>query len=438
MKLNKKAPSLVTHEGGTAKHISAAKQLERSMLSCMLWEKEFYESGEGIADRIAKLIPQVDPHTVALLTVYAREKSKLRHIPLFVAREMLKHKDHKPLVSALLATIIQRPDELTEFLSIYWKDDKPGMKSPIAAQAKKGLAKAFNKFSEYQLSKYNQDGAIKLRDVLFLCHAKPKDKEQEEVWKRLVNGTLTTPDTWEVELSASKDKTASWTRLLEEDTLGGLALLRNLRNMGEAKVDRKLIKKALLRMKVDRILPYRFIAAAKFAPDMEQELEAAMFKSLKEMPKFTGSTLLLVDVSGSMDHPVSSKSDLTRLDAACGLAMLARELCDDLVIKTFSTNLVSVPSRRGFGLAEAIVKSQPHSSTYLGKAVNFLNKAEAKHDRIIIITDEQSKDKVPDPVWKNAYVINVASAKNGVGYGTYNHIDGWSEAVLSYIQGFEQ
>ena len=32
----------------------------------------------------------------------------------------------------------------------------------------------------------------------------------------------------------------------------------------------------------------------------------------------------------------------------------------------------------------------------------------------------------------------VASAANGVGYGKWHHIDGWSEAVLSYIAAFEQ
>ncbi len=31
------------------------------------------------------------------------------------------------------------------------------------------------------------------------------------------------------------------------------------------------------------------------------------------------------------------------------------------------------------------------------------------------------------------YVINVANEKNGIGYGAWNHIDGWSEGVIDYI-----
>ena len=34
-------------------------------------------------------------------------------------------------------------------------------------------------------------------------------------------------------------------------------------------------------------------------------------------------------------------------------------------------------------------------------------------------------------------MINVASAKNGVGYGTWLHIDGWSDKVLDYIVQYE-
>jgi hypothetical protein len=35
------------------------------------------------------------------------------------------------------------------------------------------------------------------------------------------------------------------------------------------------------------------------------------------------------------------------------------------------------------------------------------------------------------------YVINVASARNGVGYGAWTHVDGWSEAVVDYIRSLE-
>src|SRR5712691_5555100 len=103
-------------------------------------------------------------------------------------------------------------------------------KAPLSKQAQKALARAFPKFNEYALQKYNGgQKAVKLRDVLRICHAKPANDDQAALWKRLNEGTLSTPDTWEVELSKGGDKKESWTRLLKEEKLGGLAMLRNLR-----------------------------------------------------------------------------------------------------------------------------------------------------------------------------------------------------------------
>jgi 60 kDa SS-A/Ro ribonucleoprotein len=58
---------------------------------------------------------------------------------------------------------------------------------------KRGLARAFTKFDAYQLAKYNRRSRVKLRDVLFLCHAKPKNEQQAATWKNLVEGSLELP-----------------------------------------------------------------------------------------------------------------------------------------------------------------------------------------------------------------------------------------------------
>jgi len=357
---------------------------------------------------------------------------KLRHAPLLLVREMARHKTHRAMVADTLAEVIQRADELAEFVAIYWKDGRV----PLSGQVKKGLAAAFPKFDEYQLAKYDRGGPIKLRDVLFLCHAKPRDEAQAEVWKRLIAGTLSVPDTWEVALSSGADKREAWERLLREQKLGGLALLRNLRNMREAGVDESLVLAALGTMSTSRVLPFRFLAAARYAAQWEEALEQAMLKCVAGSENLRGKTIVLVDVSGSMTAPLSRRSEMQRTDAAYGLAVLLREIAEKAAVFSFSDDLVEVPARRGFALRDAIHASQQHNSTQLGKAVEKLNSKE-KCDRLIVITDEQAHDRVPAPNGKG-YVINVASYKNGVGYGKWTHIDGWSESVIDYIRGLEQ
>jgi len=433
-----KLKRVFTREGAPAKAFTPADELKRTLMNCLLWEDQFYEDGAAIADRIKQLVPRVEPERVAALAITAREDMKLRHAPLLVLREMARHATHRGLVADTLVRVIQRPDEMTELLAIYWADALGPMqqrkRQPISAQIKKGLARAVTKFDAYQLAKYDRDGAVRIRDVLFLVHAKPKDAEQEKVWKQLVEGELSAPDTWEVSLSTGGEKRETFERLIAEKKLGGLALLRNLRLMQKAEVPRETIAGAIEAMRVDRILPYRFITAARYAPDFEPELESAMLKSIKDHARLKGRTRLLIDVSGSMDTALSRQSEMTRLEAACGLAILAREICEKVEIFTFSNDVAKIPPRRGFALRDAIVASQPHAGTYLGKAAK---QVDLRGDRLIVFTDEQSHDKVESPLGL-AYMINVASNQHGVGNGPWRRVDGFSEAVIAWIAASEE
>lgn len=422
--------ALRTHEGAPAMPISAEAELRRSVLACMLWEDQFYESGVTIAERIAALVPRVDAATVAALAVEARERMKLRHAPLLLVREMARHATHRALVAETLVRVIQRADELAEFLAIYWKDGR----QPLSAQVKKGLAAAFTKFDAYALAKYDRAGAVKLRDVLFLTHAKPVTSEQALMWRQLIEGDLPSPETWEVRLSRGEQKREVWESMLLENRLGALALLRNLRNMQIAGVSPELVRHALETIRVERVLPFRFVAAARYAPQWEEWIEQAMFASLSGQSTLAGRTVLLVDVSGSMDARLSARSEMLRMDAAAGLAVLLREIAEDVGIYTFSDYLAPIPNRRGFSLRDVVVHSQPHSGTHLGRALGDLRE---RCDRIIVITDEQSHDHMPAPPSSRGYVVNVASYQNGVGYGAWTHIDGWSEAVIDYIRSVE-
>ncbi len=411
-------------------HLSPIQQLRRSVLACLLWESEFYESGQKIGERIASLAAQVKPQELAALALEARSEHNLRHVPLLLTAELAKHGG--PVVATTITQVIQRADEIAEFLTIYWRNGK----TPIAKQVKKGLASAFQKFNAYALAKYDREKAIRLRDVLFMVHAKPKDEAQAELWKQLVDGTLPPADTWEVALSAGGDKRETFERMLREGTLGYLALLRNLRNMAESGVDEGLVRDAILARKgAQRVLPFRYVAAARASPRFEPYIDQALSEAVAGMPILSGRTLVLVDVSGSMNATLSSNSDLTRMDAAAALASVIH---GDLRVLTFSQALVEVPPRRGMAGVDAIIRSQPHGGTALAQAVATVN-AKFAHDRLIVITDEQSTDgRVPDPVAEQAYMINVASNRNGVGYGKWTHIDGFSEGVLRWIPEAER
>lgn len=425
---------MTQNEAGLAvRNITNEAMLARMTLSHMLWEGQFYVDGQASAEVIRDLVAKVNPTFTMNLAEKARSEYKLRHVPLLLTRELARR---GALKADALANVIQRPDEMGEFLSIYWADKKD---APVSNQVKKGLAKAFLKFNEYQLAKWDKNSAgVSIRDVMFLCHPTPSE-DKVDLFKRIANQELKTPDTWEVALSGGADKKETFGRLMAENNLGALAFLRNLRNMIQAGVNESDIRMYAKNLNVDKVLPFRYVAAARHAPKLEDMLEEMMLRSLASAPKLPGRTVLLVDVSGSMWHGnVSEKSELSRFDAAAALAMMCREICEEVAVYTFSDRCVQVKPRRGFALADQLSQSQPHSGTRLGAAMDAVNRTE-KYDRVIVFTDEQSHDRPDRPAnGAKGYILNVASYKNGINSGAFETITGFSEAVLDYIRLGEQ
>lgn len=427
-----------THEGAPAVALTdPVAQLRRSLLACLLWEKQFYESGKDIALRIAEVAALTPADRIAELAIEARTAFNLRHAPLLLL-EILSRRNPS-LLPVTMAHTIQRVDEMAESLAIILACQKARGQNQrkIPHGWSKGIQRVLPKFDEYQLAKYDRRGQVSLRDVLRIARPKPQDPAQQELWRKVVKHELATPDTWEVALSAGADKKATFERLLREGQLGYLALLRNLRNMVDAHVNSMLVTEAILARKggANRVYPFRFVAAARAAPQYESALNEAMGHNIEAMPALPGLTIVLVDVSGSMDKPLSARSDLTRMDAAAALACIVK---GERRIFSFSNQLVEVVCERGLAGINGIIKSQDNGGTYLGAAVRRLSN-ELTAQRLIVITDEQSHDQVPAPQFPNAYMINVGSYQNGVGYGEgwTAHITGFSESVLRYIQATE-
>lgn len=435
----------------------AAKQsntalLRRAVLANLLWEDVAYMDGVKVAEEIQRLIPLCPAIDVYNIALEARTMQKLRHTPLFIAVEMCKYPEHKMFVQDLLPQIITRADMLTDFLAIYWKDGK----KPIANQAKKGLAKAFHNFNEYKFAKYDRDAAIKLRDVMFLCRPKPENQYEQDLFKKVADRTLATPETWEVLLSTGKDKKESWTKLITEGKIGGLAMLRNIANMRRANVDKKVINEGLEKLKSSMLMPLDFLKAFRMNPEFGRQIEDAMINSYANLPKLKGKTLFIVDVSGSMGERMSEKSDFTRYDAACAMAMLAANQCEDYEIVCTAGNDYThtgahrhIPyPQKGFGIFEQIREANRnigYGGIFTRQCLEWCNDKfkGQKFDRIIVFSDSQDCDfpekRTPKPFGTYNYICDVSAHTKGVNYkGTWDaEISGFSEHFITFIAAME-
>lgn len=437
--------------GAKAAKQDAESLLRRAVLCSLLWENLAYEDGRANSDNIAALIPLVDAQVVADIALEARLKQKLRHVPLFIACEMLKHSNHKALVADLLPKIITRADQMSDMLAIYWKSNPD---AALAAQLKKGLAACFNKFSEYELAKYDRNGAIKLRDVMFLVHPKPIDQSKEVLFKKIADRTLDTPDTWEVALSTGNDKRATWERLINENKLGALAFLRNLRNMQDVGVNHHIIRKGFAQVKSPMLLPLNFLAALEYAPSYKKEIETLMFATYAQLPKLPGYTVFIVDVSGSMGNTISSKSKYKRLDVAKAMALLAVNQCEQIDIfctagsdgqGKHSTAQITHPSL-GFDLFDQITQQERRlggGGIFTRQCLEYIQPLlKQQPDRIIVFSDSQDCDrgnKIPNPFGVHNYIVDVSAHRNGINYqGKWTaEVSGWSEHFLTYISAME-
>lgn len=424
-----KQSNVKTYEGGKASKINFLQELERTVCCCLLWEDNFYEDGISITERIQDLINKVDNQDVISLIKKTKFDMKLRHIPLFMIACLLKK--GQTGLKDLIAEICTRPDDMGELLALYQTEN-----NALSNSIKKGLAEAFTKFSEYQLAKYNRNNSeYKLVDIANLVH--PKSTEAID---KLMKGTLKTPDTWEVFLSKAgsdkEKKKEAWLKLIKEDKLLDMAFLKNIAGIRKAGIDDKIIKERIKKITLDKLLPIDYIRAGIMNPEFENEIEESFLQNMANTKKeLTGKTLILVDVSASMDW---NNSSFSNLDYANSIAMIGRELCEDVIIYTFSTEEKLVPNRRGFALGTAIKESQCHSGTFLGMSLENINKKE-KYDRLIVITDEQTSDKLPNPLNEKSYIINVSNCQRGVGYEQgYKHISGFSDSIFDYIKEIEK
>lgn len=456
--------------GVFAANQDAEALLRRAVMACLLWEDVAYEDGSQVAANISELIPRVAPEKVAEIAIEARVKQKLRHVPLFIAREMARLGTHKHLVGNLLPRIILRADELTEFLALYMKDGR----KPLSAQVKKGLAKAFTKFNEYQLAKYDRATEFKLRDVAFLTHPNPGTssgklvpgvdrpgykrgevlRDPDTPLSKLVSGTLPVPDTWEVALSSGEDKKAAWERLISERKLGALAFVRNLRNMVNAGVDEQVVLFGFKTIDPGWLLPLNYLAAAEAAPHWTSELEKMMLRGLQSMPKLPGYTVFVIDVSGSMLQRVSAKSSMNRLHAGAAMAMLAAEVCERVTVYATAGNdrerthkTEKLNQRRGFALIDEIDEAAGRlggGGIFTRQCLEYIKTQEHETpDRIIVFSDSQDCDApssgLPRPFGKHNYIVDVSSHARGVNYdGVWSaEVSGWSEHFLTYIAALE-
>lgn len=374
-----------------------------SILLTSFANDQFYRSANDTFERLKQLVGLCNKEFVAKAVVYARTQFGMRSITHVVASELAKHIGGEKWAKNFYSAVVYRPDDMMEILSYHTANN-----GKIPNSIKKGFAKAFDKFSKYDLAKYRgENKGFKLVDVVNLVHPLPTEKNKDAI-DALVKGELKSFDTWESELTRAgqsatgEDEKAEfkkevWIRLVREKKIGYFALLRNLRNIIEQApevvnealetlVNETMIKKSL-------VLPFRFLTAyeeiqklnaGKVIRDVLVALNKAVDIAVNNVPVFEGETLVVLDVSGSMREMGKGTKSPHIIGALFSAVLVKANNCD---LMTFDNNARYVnvnPLDSTITISNAI--------PFTGGGTNFhsiFQRANKKYDRIIILSDTQ-------------------------------------------------
>jgi hypothetical protein len=493
-------PVGVTHEGAPGYERDAKSELFLLAVA-HLGDASFYESAPERDNRFTALVRAVtaqDRRWMARFVPWLRDGAGMRTAAVVAAAEAAKAllEAGQPGGRQLIANTLQRADEPGELLAYWMSRHGRTIPKPV----KRGTGDAmFRLLAEYPLLKYDTGAhAFRFADVLALVHAGDRKGSSQGgrfrgEWQRDLFGYAvdrrygrdTAPEslrmiaanqrlraeatgdpsvlldgdrlreagmTWEDVLSMAGPavpKRELWTALVP--LLGYHALLRNLRNLDEAGVPDDVAARAAARLadpeqvRRSRVFPFRFLAAYQAVPSLRwaHALEQALSASLASVPRLTGSTLILVDRSGSMFDRPSAQSRLSRADTAAvfGTALALRAERADLV--EFGTGSAVVP----FRTAEPVLKivrrfgSLGGTNTAAAVAAHFRR---GKHARVVIVTDEQATGSVSPanilPENVPLYTWNLAGYRYGHGpSGLWNRhvLGGLTDRAFSLIPMIE-
>lgn len=412
MSFNTKAAGTRTSNlaGGIAYKESPELELVSLLLTSFAQDK-FYESASESFDRLKDLLRHVDPLFAAKAALYARKEFGMRSITHVIASELAPYFANAEFSTRFYDKVIERVDDMTEIFAYHTSRIKnpeeeaaKQVKHQLSNPMKRGLRQAFGRFDSYQLAKYKSARkSVKLVDLLNLLHPYPS-KKNGNAFELLTVGKLKSTKTSSAEMTAigkiegiSDDernqlKTDSWLKRIQERQIGYFDLLKNLRNIIQQAPDatpeacRMLTEESFI--KKSKVLPFRYLTAAEEIEKINsqeariilQSLNIALDISASNVPKFDGSTCVILDCSGSM----------------MGKPLQIGSLFSAALIKANSCDLVLFSDRAGYAqynpsdsittLSTGMKKIAMGGGTDFTCAINLLNKP---YDRLIILSDMQ-------------------------------------------------
>lgn len=425
---SQKRESVLNEAGGQAFNRPVAEVLAQYAATGCL-RQTFYASAEEQLDTVLGILPEISPVLVAKTAVWTRENSRLRDLPVLLAAWLASKKDpvHRDLLSKVFPRVVNTGRAVRSFVQII-RSGKLGRKS-FGSHAKRLLRNWFLDTPPLSLVNWSEGNDPSLRDVLRMVHPKPRHEGHRSLFAWLLGhdpkkydgshlplevmhldalrGGFVTgiPDGINFQLLPhEKLSVADWRRVATKASYQ--VALRNLRTFERhGALTDEVVKDLALKLRTPppTVFPHTLYMAWRMAEGLSDYLRAALEMALEQsfwsVPDLPPRTAVLVDVSGSMDDPVTGteKGRTTKVTcrdvAGLMLAAILRRNPRALVL-AFDTRLYQgevPPDLPVARIAEAL-GTMGGGGTDISLPLRALNNTAGgwKGDLLVYISDQQS------------------------------------------------
>lgn len=394
-----------------------------AMTGCL--NQTYYASGEAQLDTILTAAKACSPLFVAQTAVYARKQGLMKDVPAFLAAYLVA--TDGPLVDRIFDRVVDNGKMLRNFVQIL-RSGAVGRKS-LGSRARRLVRHWLEARADIQVFEAVVGNEPSLQDILKLAHPKPGNAAREALYRYLLGREVDlallpervqqleafkagkssmVPDVPFQLLTNHELNAKAWTAIAERASWQTTRMNLNtfLRHgvftdsAVVRLVARKLSNPDLVR--ASKCFPYQLLTAFQNVDEqvpraIKEALQDAMEVAVENVPKLEGQVYVLVDVSGSMQSPVTGyregSSSKTRCVDVAGLmaaAILRRNPSAEVI--PFETDVVELKlnSRDSVMTNAQRLAAVGGGGTNCSAPLKMLNKQKAKGDVIIYVSDNES------------------------------------------------
>lgn len=468
-------------------------ELYKALFSASLTPSFYQPAGDRlpILRECREWIRQNDAAFLGRLSVYLRESLHEKALSFIVSAELAALYGDSEWICHLINRLLPQAAEVPEWIEYYTGANKEKAVSKPGRQVLKGLSMVFSRLDEYQFTRCTREEQLKLKKALGLVRPKGKDKTQRILFGKIARDRLPARTTWLQEWNATQQQQYDsyelqqatlrdkWKEGISSFRMGYAALLDQLPQILAAGVSGKVLKLAaeylgnVYAVTDSGLSPYRFPGIYRKlqtmnqggAPLLMEALEQAVLHSARNITGFeeNSRTVIAMDVSNSMRHPIHEGSNLQRFDIGPLLAMVLkssrRQVITGIIGNTWK--LTDLPAQKI--LAE--MGSFHRREGEVGYAINAhlviqdLLRKGLVVDKVMVFTDcnlwdsrvfHQPAGTDLSRVWKlyrqiapgaKLYLFNLAGYGNKpleVGKDGVFLVSGWNEHIFGVLKSLEK